>query len=305
MKKLLILILTIACFSTSWAQNEDPNAANRAQGTFYPWSNSSGEENALVECYTLVSDANIREKPNATATVISKLPIATKVKIEQVTSDTLAINGFPAPWCKVSYMQQSKKMTGYIWGGTLAFAALVSKDDFADDALNGIVYLVGMSKFDEKNHNVVLQVRVAKNGAEIAKTEFKTTGDVGFFIDMERFYDNGLKNVKDVLMIKSYYPACGYGSGENLVFFTGKTLNRVLETSNMADGGAFYAKEDVLLPQEKGGITGHILVSSDTVEMTEKEVQKDVFEMFISKQDYKMTLYKWNGEKLVKLKEMK
>ena len=305
MKKLLISVITIACLSTSWAQNEDPNLANKAQGTFAPWSNLSGNENAVVECYTLVSDANIREKPNATATVVAKLAIATKVKIEQITGDTLTLNGFPAPWCKVSFLQQGKKMTGYIWGGTLAFSALESKDDHADDALNGIVYLVGISKFDIKNQNVVLQVRVAKNGVEIAKTEFKTVGDLGHFIDMERFYDQGLKKVKDVLMINSYYPACGYGSGENLVFFTGKALIRVLETSNMSDGGAFYAKEDILLPQEKGGITGHLLVVSDTVEMEEKEVRKDVFESSISKQEYKMTIYKWNGEKLVKSKEIK
>ena len=303
MKKLSILIFTIACISSIYAQNEDPNAANKASGCFFPWTGTSGETSVGVECYTLVTDANIREKPNATANVVSKLPIATKVIIEKITTDTLTLNGFPAPWCKVNYTLQGKKMSGYIWGGTLAFATWTSTDEYDKD-MKGLVYLVGISKFDGKNLNTILQVRVAKNGVEIAKTEFKTAGDVGYYLDIEHFGGQNLKNLKDVFEVKSYYPACGYGSGKNLLFFTGKTLNRVLETSDNADGGVFYSNENALLPTDKGGIDGHVLVVSDTVEFEEKEV-KGIVETKIHKQDYKVTLYKWNGEKLLKTKELK
>ena len=302
MKQLLITIFAFACISGTYAQNENPNAANIANGSFSPWHNN-GDEKAILECYTLVTDANIREKPNATAAVVSKLPIATKVTIEQVTADTLTLNGFPAPWCKVAYTFQGKKMSGYIWGGTLAFAILKNTDEYNED-LKGLVYLVGMSKFDGKLLNTTLQIRAARNGVEISKTEFKTAGDIGYYLDIERYSEQNLKNIKDVFEIKSYYPACGYGSGKNLMFFTGKTISRVLETSDNADGGVFYSKEDVILPQDKGGIAGHIMVVSDMATFEEKEV-KGVFETKMSSQEYKVTLYKWNGEKLAKLKDWK
>ena len=88
------------------------------------------------------------------------------------------------------------------------------------------------------------------------------------------------------------------------MFFTGKTISRVLETSDNADGGVFYSKEDVILPQDKGGIAGHIMVVSDMATFEEKEV-KGVFETKMSSQEYKVTLYKWNGEKLAKLRDLK
>lgn len=303
MKKLLITIFAIACLSSVYAQNEDPNAANKAAGCFFPWIGASGEANVSVECYTLVTDANIRDKPNAAAAVVSKLPIATKVKIEQITTDTLTLNGFPAPWCKVSYTLQGKKMSGFIWGGTLAFAMWKSPDEYNEDVKN-LVYLVGMSKFDAKNMTTTLQVRAARNGVEIAKTEFQTAGDVGYYLDMECFYDQNFKNVKSAFEIKTYYPACGYTTGKNLMFFTGKSLFRVLEMNESSDAGAFSSSESAILPMEKGGISGHVLVVSDVLQFSEKEAKGDV-EIVLQKQDYKVTLYKWNGEKLVKSKELK
>jgi hypothetical protein len=55
-----------------------------------------------------------------------------------------------------------------------------------------------------------------------------------------------------------------------------------------------------LLPGEKGGITDHVLVVSDM--QTFKDV-KD--ELVIDEHKYSIMMYKWNGAKLTKVKELK
>ena len=112
---------------------------------------------------------------------------------------------------------------------------------------------------------------------------------------------SNLKNVKAILSVNYYYPACGYPSGDNLLFWLeNNQLNRVLETTSVSDGGVFYDSQDYLLPYDKGGIYGHVLVVNDSAEMEERGE-----ELVVTKHSYKLTLYKWDGAKLLKSKELK
>ncbi len=298
MKQLSLLMLCLWMSFPVLAQE----AEDIAQGSFAPWNPM--EQGKEQFCYTLVADANVRDKANSTATVIAKLPIATKVKIESVTTDSLVLNGFQAPWCKVSFTLAGKSQSGYLWGGVLAFVTYEVKEEY-DEQRFGLMYLAGISKVDVAKNKWTLQMRVAKKGVELSKIEFESPGDVGYWSTMKNLGNLGLKNVKDAIAYQSYYPACGYPSTDFLIVFANNKLTKILDCTSVSDAGAFYDTQDYLLPNEKGGIQGHIIVVNSSAETEEKEVKPGVFEYINNKQTYSIQLHKWTGEKLQKVKELK
>lgn len=290
MKRLLyLLLLTAACLNAQ----ENPDAWMRSDGTLEGFG-------AGQQYFTLVTDANLREKPSTQSGVLTKLPIGTPVTVQAVTTDSLTLRGVKLPWVQVSCQSGgASTITGYIWGGFLALAAIQTpSDEYTPNS--GVLYLTGVAAFNEKTHQLTVQVRIAKGGAELSKAEFTTQGDLSYYPSFELRFEP-LKQVKAVLSVNYYYPACGYPSGNNLLFWQeNNQLSKVLETSSISDGGVFYDSEDYILPADRGGIGDHVLVTKDFSEFTESGD-----DLVRSKQTFKITLYKWTGSKLVKLREVK
>ena len=133
--------------------------------------------------------------------------------------------------------------------------------------------------------------------------EFRTAGDLTYYTAFEvRFGD--FDKVKAVLMLNFQYDACGYPSGDNLVFWQDNNqLTKVLETNSVSDGGVFYSVEEYILPHQRGGIADHIIVTSDMAEFADNGAEFDSYEEIKrTKHVYKITLFKWTGGKLVKEK---
>ena len=101
MKKLIILTLFVLTTVKITAQD---SAENSVYASISEWK--------LGEAFTLVSDANVREKASTQSTALTQLPIGTAIKIEKVTTDSFTVNGFKAPWCQITYDGGKKK--GYL-----------------------------------------------------------------------------------------------------------------------------------------------------------------------------------------------
>ena len=283
MKKILFTISLALFYLIANAQEE----VNKATGWLM-----FNENDDVKEAYVLVSDANLREKPSTKAATIAQLPIATKVMILERTRDSLTLNGFRAPWFRIS----TNGKTGYLWSGILTTVVKTTEEEVGND----ITFLAGMSSYNEKDYKVTLQVRAAKNGKEIAKTEFQSVGDLGYELSIT-LKSGGFERVKQVLSVEMTFGACDYAQGDNLVFFTeGGKLVRLIETVSSSSAGAGYGSENYILPYDKGGIGGHVLVTEDTAEM-EEVTHNDQVDFKTKNQKYKITLYKWTGAKLEKV----
>jgi hypothetical protein len=282
MKKILIGLFLLSNHFAVFSQEEDNNASV---------SSALGVWQEKTAYFTLVSDANLRDKPMTQSTVITKLPIATKIYVESVSTDSFTINGYKAPWCKVSLKDNGKNITGYLWGG---FISTLAKESVVTE---GVVYLIGVQSWDEKKHRMALQVRVAQNNKEISKIDLNVAGDLTYSVFLKTQNPYSLKNVKEVLSLETGYEACGYPWTNDLIFWTGQKLIPCLQTSSMSDAGAFYSSQDYILPFEKGGIANHVILSEDQAEYEEKG--NDLIPI---NQKYKLTLFKWNGLKLEKVK---
>ena len=269
-------------------------------GNYHPWSRDDDSDKTELEAFTLVSDANLREKAATDAATIQKLAIDTKVIVVEVTKTMTTLNGFEAPWCKV---RLTNGKTGYLWGGTLACARLFHQDTYdpqPGDNRPGISYLIGVASMKSKEGGIVLQMRAARDGKELSKIEFPTEGGLEFYITIKSKESSGLKNVQETIEVYTGYDACSFVATSNLVFLTQDKLKFIIATMNSADAGAYSSSEQVLLPDEKGGIAGHVVVVSDV--LTYKEAKDDIV---LDEQKYSVVIYKWNGAKLTKVKELK
>jgi Bacterial SH3 domain len=285
MKKSVFTILLSFVFIFAQAQTED-------DGMHITGALMFNENSEAKEAFVLVSDANLRDKPSTKAATVAQLPIATKVQILSKTTDSLKMNGVHAAWFRVS----ANGKTGYLWSGILTTVAIT---ELGDDP-ESVTYLAGISSYNEKDSRVTLQVRAVKKGKEIAKTEFPSVGDIGYDLSIT-LKGGGFDKVKQVLSVEMNYGACDYSQGDNLVFFTeGGKLSRQMETISASSAGAGYASQNYILPSDKGGIAGHVLVTEDSA--AEEEVMKNgVPEYKIKDQKYKITLHKWTGVKLEKV----
>lgn len=275
-----------------------------AQDVLEDWMQSYGTGGAFevgMTYHTLVTDANLREQATTQARVISKLPIGTTVTVEAISTDSLTLRGVKMPWLKVqTYTKSTGTVQGYLWGGFLALASIQTPND-PYLITDGVLFMTGIAAYDPKQQQITLQVRLAKEGVELAKSEFTTHGDLFYYPNFSLRFEP-LKNVKAILNVDYSFPACGYPSGNNLLFWLeDNSLMKVLETTSISDGGVFYDSEECLFPTDKGGIAEHLIVVKDMAEMEESEQGG----LNLTKQEYKITLYKWTGQKLLKSKELK
>lgn len=284
-----ILTFVAIALSASGQVAENADAWMYSQGTLEGFAPGT-------QYFTLVTDANLRAEPGTASKVLAKLPIASRVTVENVSDATFSQKGVTLPWVKVI---TEKNGTGYIWGGFLALAAIVTPDDEYMPN-RGVIYLTGVSAYSEANHTLSIQVRIAKDGKELAKTEFSTQGDLSYYPSVEVAFPP-FDGLNSILKVNYYYPACGYPSGNNLLFWQKSgTLARVLETVSVSDAGVFYDSEEMILPNEKGGIGDHILVTKDVSQFEEKGE-----DMVRTSQSISLRLYKWTGTKLIKAREIK
>jgi Bacterial SH3 domain len=292
MKNFLFFCLSLLVFTNLSAQ-ENPEAWMHSDGTLEGFT-------VGAKYFTLVTDANLREKPNTQSNVLTKLPIGTPVTVEVATTDSFTLRGVKLPWLKVQCQPKgAAAVSGYIWGGFMALASIQTPDEEYETNRN-VLYLTGVAAYDEAKHGLTVQVRVALDGKELAKTEFTTSGDLSYYPSFDVIYDS-FKDVNAIISVNYYYPACGYPSGNNLLFWQkNNQLTKVLETSSVSEAGLFYASEDYILPSQRGGIGDHILVVNDQSEFEEKGTD------FVRKnQKYKLSLFKWTGTKLQKVKDFK
>ncbi len=296
--KILLTFIVLLCYTNLGLCQVETTFSG---GNYHPWSREDDTDKSELEAFTLVSDANLREKAGADAATIQKLPIDTKLVILEVTKTVTKINGFEAPWCKV---RLSNGKIGYLWGGALACARLYHEETYdpqPGETRHGVSYLVGVSSMKSKEGGIVLQMRSARDGKELSKIEFPTEGGLEFYITIEvKDMVETLKNVKEAIEVYTGYDACGFVSTRNLVFLNQDKLQHIMATTQSADGGIYFASEDVLLPGEKGGIADHLVLVKDM-----QSFKEDKKNLVVDKQEYSIIIYKWNGTKLTKVKELK
>ncbi len=244
--------------------------------------------------YFLLADAvNLRSKPDAKSEVLAKLQIGIELKILQVTETDFELNGFSAPWLKVS----ANEKIGYIWAGFLSISNLKSASN------PDLIFLVGISKVvkkkmaDYESDAVTMQIRVCQNNKEIQKLEYDGKGSLSTARSADLLVNKGVSGVESILDIEYSDNFCGGSFGNHIFFWDGKKLYFVKHLQSGADAPCF-SSEDFIYPADEGGKANTILmkVESGCSDM-ESESDEIVYDT------HRMEEYVWKNNKLVFVKK--
>lgn len=234
--------------------------------------------------YTFATDVSLREKPELTATTLTKLPIATAVKIEEVLEKTSKQHGFRASWYKISYSDVGVRRSGFIWGGLLTQTIVRTKQT------DGAIFLMGIVNSDSSKQHARLQVRAARDGKEMGKVEYDAAADFKKNVSSSAisFGGLGLKDVNDALVFSLENEL---QTEQHLLFWNGKQLIDGCEITTKKEKKSSVTAEFVF-PTQKGGKPQTIVLNTTQTNYDDNGVEK--------KTKKKTSLLKWNGRKLIK-----
>ena len=67
--------------------------------------------------YLIADDVNIRNYPSTASSIIANLPIATRLRIIEMSTERYTYNNISFPWYKVSFIVNHREKIGYVVGG--------------------------------------------------------------------------------------------------------------------------------------------------------------------------------------------
>lgn len=234
--------------------------------------------------HILGDKVRVRAEANKGAKVLKELSIGSEITPVAQTTTLMTQDGVEAPWYKVSFMDAGKKTEGFVWGNLIAKASAKAKD--------GSIFLYGIGrgvKSDPTWTNYSSQVRVAKDGKELARLEIKE--GVGFMSGEEISLrdGSGFEGVENIFSIRFVQEYCGGKGNALFVFWTGKKLHFVHSTVDGADAPV-YAVEKQIFPTDKDGKKNHLFIVQEHGDHDNPKA-KTVEKFWL----------KWTGSKLTKV----
>ncbi|MFK7795918.1 MAG: SH3 domain-containing protein [Aureispira sp.] len=282
MKPFLLLLLLMLVYPV-WAQDEEPEPLHRVTNNSLVAAFEVG-----TTTYLLADRVNIRTTPSSKSAVVVNLPIGTALKILAETDNKLRLNGFRAPWYKVSFAAVEGVSTGYVWGGLLALGSFSSSKD------KGVMFLYGLAdikiKKGEEYPRATIQIRACKKNKELSRIKIPSVGNRNIYHQFSNYGNRGVKNIEDVLEYSESQEFCGGENPTTVIFWDGKVLHHVTTLYYMGDPPVF-AYRKLIYPTDAGGKASRIIV--ETVEgWYDEEKQEDVIET------HKKVAYVWGGREL-------
>jgi len=239
---------------------------------------------AIGRPHRLIGDkVRVRSKPDTKAETIAELAIGTEVNPTEQTTVMYKHDGIEAPWYKVKFSNGGKSTEGFVWGNLIAKGFGVSAE--------GLVFMYGTGHGKQEADgytNFTTQIRVAKDGKELARLEIK--GGVGFQSQEKVVLAGnrgfaGIKNIFSVAFVQEY---CA-GKGNTMFFFwDGQQIHHVHSSVDGADAPV-YAIETQTFPDQKGGKADHLYIVRENGDHDNPKSKK--IEKF---------WLKWNGKKFIK-----
>lgn len=249
--------------------------------------------------YLLADDVNVRSKAALKADIVTKIPIGTKLTLIEMDKTSLKLNGFNAPWYKVSFQEKGATQTGYIWGG---FISLLAENH---QLAGGELMLFGLSKIEKQKNSdypdkVTMQVRICKDNKELQKLEYDGSGSSSTNRAVTISSSKGVNGIKNILNIEYSDNYCGGAFGNHIIFWNGKKLQLIKHLVSGADAPC-YASEDFIFPEDEGGKAGLILLKSEAG--CDEELEEGETEPETTYDHRYMEEYSWKNNKLVFLKK--
>ena len=189
--------------------------------------------------YLFGDQVQLREAPTLKSKVLKRLPIGTRLVIQEKHENSWPYKGVDHHFYKVAY----NNMEGYVLGGLIALEK---------KTINTIMHLFGYSRTGDEDY---LLIRSLKNDGSF--TEKATRLANGQFY-LSALGNKGLPNIEEILFVDYLAEACGVEGGGIYLFQQEGALHQVARLSQVSDAGAYYFWEEFIFPDDNHGIPGKI-----------------------------------------------
>ncbi|HOT76638.1 MAG TPA: SH3 domain-containing protein [Candidatus Wallbacteria bacterium] len=248
---------------------------------------SKFEKGAIT--YIFGESTNVRKSDKISdGNVIDKLDAGQKVKILSEGSQ-YSIDGYTQSWYRVEYFKDGKSETGFVWGGFLSLAS-VFIGGMEKEGSSPV--MAGIKKYDPKE-GFIGELRLAADGKIISRAAFSPHNTGGGEKESAYSYGvsasisgpAGLSGVKNIIMVKCAYEACGYLNGTSYFGWDGKELFYITRDEYMSEAGCYDFEKKVIFPDDRGGEKGRVIIEENSREFDEtkndyfiKSSKKEIFE---------------------------
>ena len=250
-------------------------------------------EFCVGEKYYIYADiANIRTAPNVSSEIKFKFSAGQEVVIVSIAKDSEGeIDGVGGIWLLVSTTDEEKN-TGWIWSNSLSCKQL---------RRGNVKFVFGMDKYVKDKYKCT--IKAVDNGKIVDRKSYELYPD-GTAFNNAKIIDNvWLENVKYVVHLDLGGGACAFPTS-NLYFAWLDEKKKLVElppTFSVGDACAVSYGESLYVPSENNGGMYNLLLK-----VTEEGIppKDDKFACEYDKWDwkYKTELFKWNGEKVIIIK---
>jgi len=217
--------------------------------------------------YIFGDNARIRKNPEVKKNnIIDSLTIGEEVTVTGKAGRDMTIDGYRAPWYKISYKKNNRPAEGYIWGGLLSMG-------FAAD--RGKLFLMGIKSYNT-GKGFTGECRLVVMGKVISTISFdphympdgNNEGAYGYSLSVEIYGSRGLGGLKNVLRIYFNYEACGYPRGNVWIGCSDDKLYYIGRDTSVSEAGVFHVEEKYIFPDENK-IKGQVILVHESSDFDE------------------------------------
>ena len=159
--------------------------------------------------YLIADNVNIRTSPSKNSSIITTLPIGSRLIIIEELTYRYTYNNISFPWYKVSFILNNSEKIGYVVGGFIAQEYASAEGD--------LILLSGLSKY-YPDGRVKRQIRVVKQNKEIDKIEFFPVYDDYHYFEFDVRKNYAINNGVNIVQVRVRRAMCGYQSNETTFF---------------------------------------------------------------------------------------
>ncbi len=174
------------------------------------------------------------------------------VSVQERMDELSTRNGFRTNWYRVDYRLDSRTITGFIWGGALAFQVANSIEKPSLRFVMGLASNKTINRGNYQEQVIYLKIVVLDNLQVLDSITLEAIGSLYTNVRLKAYGNRGLFSIQDVLEINFSDGYCGGVSASITLFWDGFKLHYIDLLSNGYSSTTFY-HQFFIYPQEKGG----------------------------------------------------
>lgn len=242
--------------------------------------------------YYVYSDAaNVRSAPDINSKIVSKLAAGQEVEVmpfeENDFGNSVTIDHFRGQWVEIKV---DNEISGWIWSNTLSYKQL---------RRGNIKFVFGIDKV--VNYRYKCTLKAIESGKIIDRKSYEIGFEENRFTDANIIDNVWLDNVKFVVRIYTSGEACGIGSNE--IYFAwldeSKKLAELPKTTSVSDACVLSYSESLYIPSDNNSRISNLLLKVSAEAIIPDDDNDCDYKKWGWK--YETKLFKWNGEKVVKV----